>query len=108
MIRQFGLSFRSNIQHFRKQIGRNIAKVYQRLLRLIRSVPFVLVDISVLEKSVHNAEPLAATKLRKYVLFSLNAQSLYLPMKLLNVSLSVPMLALKSPQNITDSFKLTL
>ena len=39
-------------------------KVYQRLLRHSRSVPYVLVDASVLEKCIHNAAPVATTKLQ--------------------------------------------
>ena len=37
----------------------NNAKVYQRLLRHTRSLPCVLVDISVLEKGIHHTDSVA-------------------------------------------------
>ena len=54
----------SNIQHFRKQILQNKCKVYQRLLAHARYVPSVLMNISVLEKGIHNAASVATTKLQ--------------------------------------------
>ena len=100
--------FYLNIPHFRKHISRNNAKLYRRLLRHTRSVLCVLADISVLEKGILNAEPdLLQQSCNKYRPFSFNAVSPCLPITpfhglSFNVSLSVPMCALKSPKTIID------
>lgn len=60
---QFGTALYSNVQHTRKQISRNNAKIYERFLPHTWSVPRVFVNISVLEKCIHNAKLIAGAKL---------------------------------------------
>ena len=77
--------------------------IYQRLLRHTRFVPCVLVDSSVLEKGIHNTEPLLQQSCNyKCRTFSLNAGSPCQPITPFHVSLSIPMCALKYPKENID------
>ena len=61
---QFSTSLHSNVQHIRKQIWRNYAKIYQRFLIHARSIPCIFVNLSVLENGIHDAESVATTELQ--------------------------------------------
>ena len=61
---QFSTSLHSNVQHIRKQIWRNYAKIYQRFLIHTRSMPYIVVNLSVLEKGIHDPKSVATTELQ--------------------------------------------
>ena len=99
----FSTSLHSNVKHIRKQIWRNYAKIYQRFLIHTRSIPRILVNLSVVEKGIHDAETVATTELQKYLPFSFSPVTPDFPITPFHVSVSVPTCALISPIRTANS-----
>ena len=61
---QFSTSLHWNVQHIKKQIWQNYAKIYCRFLIHTRSIPCILVNLSVMGKDIHDEESVATTNLQ--------------------------------------------
>ena len=61
---QLTIQHLASLERPEHQTDNNYAKIYQRFLIHTRSIPCILVNLSVLEKGIHDAKPIATTELQ--------------------------------------------